>query len=162
MTDTIRNWLSGLSLRERWLVAVAAGLSAMLMGWFLIYTPLRSALASASEAHGEAVDREAAIAVRVAAIKQLEEGAGRTASEASAAAVSLVLAQSAAEQGFTLSRNDPSGDNATTLAIANVRAPALAAWLTRLEDTGLNATDLSIRPNADGTVAVTASIGRTR
>lgn len=160
MTDTIRNWWSGLSLREHWLVGVAAGLSAILIGWFLIYAPLRSALASASEEHGEAVDREAAIAMRVAAIKQLEVGGGRPAAAASAAAVSLVLAQSAAEQGFTLSRNDPAGDNATTIAISNARASALAAWLTRLEDTGLSATDLSIRPNADGTVAVTASIRR--
>lgn len=160
MTDTIRLWWNNLSLRERWLVGVAAGLSAILIGWFLIYAPLRSALTSASEAHGVAVDREAAIAVRVAAIKALEGGGGRPASAESSAAVSLVLAQSAAEQGFTLSRNDPSGDNATTLAIGNVRAPALAAWLTRLEDTGLSATDLSIRPNADGTVAVTASIRR--
>lgn len=160
MTDAIRNWWGGLSLRERWLVAVAAALATAIVGWFLVYAPLRTALADAQEAHGLAIDRQAAIAMRVAAIRQRESGGARATTPASSAAITLVLAQQAAEQGLTLSRNDPVGVTGAAIAIANVRAPLLAAWLTRLEESGLTVTDLTLRPNADGTVAMTAGIRR--
>jgi len=163
MTDTLRNWWHSLSLRERWLVGTAAALSAILIGWFLIYAPLRSALATAEEAHGVAIDRQAAISARVAEIKRLEAAGNSAANRAASdAAVNLILSQSAAEQGFTLSRNDPVGTSGASIAIANVRAPALASWLTQLEAAGLTANDLTIRPNADGTVAMTASMVRAR
>lgn len=160
MTDAIRTWWGGLSLRERWLVGVAGALAAAVIGWLLVYAPLRTALADAQEAHGVAIDRQAAIAARVAEIRQRESGGNRASTPASSAAITLLLAQQAAEQGLTLSRNDPAGTTGANIAVANVRAPLLATWLTRLEESGLTVTDLTLRPNADGTVAMTASIRR--
>lgn len=161
MSDTLRNRWLGLSLRERWLVGVAAVLATAAIGWLAIYSPLRAALVTARESHGLAVDRQAAISARVTEIRRLQADGNRTATNAGPtndAAVTLVLAQGAAEQGFILSRNDAVGDSGATIAIANVRAPALIAWLAKLEDADLTVTDLSLRPNADGTVAMTASI----
>lgn len=160
MTEAITTWWSGLSLRERWLVGTAGVLSAVLIGWFLILLPMQSAMASANEAHGIAIDRQAGIAARVREIRRLEGGGNRAARAASDAAVNLVLAQAAAEKGFALSRNDPVGDGGANIAIANGRAPALATWLTEMESAGLTASDLTLRPNADGTVALTATIRR--
>jgi hypothetical protein len=71
-----------------------------------------------------------------------------------------VLAQGAAEQGLTLSRNDPVGEGGASIAIANGRATALAGWLARMEADGLTPSDLTLRPNADGTVALTATMRR--
>ena len=161
MSDTLRNWWMGLSRRERWLVGIAAVLAATTIGWLGIYTPLRTGLMTAREAHGLAVDRQAAISSRVAEIRRLQADgnqAATTASPTNDAAITLVLAQGAAEQGFVLARNDAIGDSGATIAIANARAPSLVAWLAKLEDSGLTVTDLSLRPNADGTVAMTASV----
>lgn len=160
MTQSIRHWWETLSTRERWLVGVAGTLAAAVIGWFLIYAPLRTALADAREAHGIATDRQAAIASRVAEIRRREADGQNASSATNSAAVTLILTQSAAEQGFTLSRNDAAGDSGASIAMANVRAPALATWLSQLEGSGLTVTDLTLRPNADGTVAMTASIRR--
>lgn len=161
MIAAISGWWSGLSIRERWLVGVAAGLAAIVIGWFLIALPLQSALSSARDAHGIAVDRHAAILARVEALNALEaRGAAPATGTANGAAFDLAITQAAAEKGFALTRTDPQGGNAVVIAIANARAPALLGWIGELEATGVTAADLSLRPNADGTVAMTATLRR--
>lgn len=158
MMASIRRWWDGLTVRERWLVGIAAGLAAAVLLWLATFG-VAAALSDAREAHGEAVDRAAGIAARVDAIEALQSAPRRTAT-ASAATVDIVVAQSAAEKGFTLSRNEAQGGSAASIAIANARAPALLAWLGELEAMGIMAGDLSLRPNADGTVALTATLRR--
>ncbi len=159
MMASIRSWWDGLTMRERWLVGAAGGLAAAVLLWLATFG-VASALSDAREAHGLAVDRAAGIAARVEAIEALQAAPRRTAAAASAATVDIVVAQSAAEKGFTLSRNEAQGGSAASIAIANARAPALLAWLGELEAMGILAGDLSLRPNADGTVALTATLRR--
>lgn len=162
MNDAIRQWWDGLSLREQWLVGIAASLATAVLGWLLIYAPLRTALASAREANAVAIDRQASISARVAAIRQIESRGPRPMDKKGGmAAVTLALGQSANEQGFTLSRNDPVGNDGATIAVTAARAPVLSVWLAGLEADGYSLNDVSIRPNADGTVAMTATIRRT-
>lgn len=158
MSAAIRTWWDGLTVRERWLVGIAAGLAAAMLLWLATFG-VASALSDAREAHGLAVERAAGIAARVEAIEALQAAPRRSAA-ASAATVDIVIAQSAAEKGFTLSRNEAQGGSAASIAIANARAPALLAWLGELEVMGILAGDLSLRPNADGTVALTATLRR--
>ncbi len=161
MIAAITGWWTALSQRERWLVGIAGGLAAIVLGWLVIVFPLQSALSSAREAHGIAVDRHAAILARADAITALEAGgATRPANTAAATPLDLTITQAAAERGFTLSRNEAQGGNAVAIAIANARAPALLVWLGELEAAGITAADLSLRPNADGTVALTATLRR--
>jgi len=155
---SIRRWWDGLTVRERWLVGVAAGLAAAVLLWLATFG-VAAALSDAREAHSDAVDRAAGISARVEAIEALQ-AAPRPTAAASAATVDIVVAQSAAEKGFTLSRNEAQGGSAASIAIANARAPALLAWLGELEAMGIVAGDLSLRPNADGTVALTATLRR--
>lgn len=159
MIARIRSWWVGLTPRERWLVGIAASLGTAVLAW-LIALGLATALADARTAHAAAVDRAAAIAARVDAIEAAQQRPAARTSGTGAASVDLFLAQSAAERGFTLSRNEPQGGTGATIAIANARAPALLAWLSALEDAGLIASEVSIRPNADGTVALTATVRR--
>lgn len=161
MMTAIRNWWTGLSDRERVLVGIAAALAAGVLLWLATFG-VWAALSEARAAHGAAVDRAAAIDVRVDAIKALEAAGSRDAAgaTASAATLDLYVAQSAAERGLTLARNDPQGAASTNIAISNVRAPDALAWLTALEEAHVLAADLSLRPNADGTVALTATLRR--
>jgi general secretion pathway protein M len=161
MTDTISNWWAALSRRERWLVGTAAVLAALTIGWFGIINPLINGLAEARSAHNVAVERHAGIMARVATAERLGQNGGAPAAGVTGR-VDLVISQSAAEQGFTLSRNDAQGDDAASIAIGSARAAALFGWLGTLESQGLIASELSIRPNANGTVGVTATFRRVR
>ena len=164
MTDTIHTWWRALSFRERWLVGVAGVLAFLAIGWFGITMPLLGALDAARERHAVAIDRQAGVAQRVAEIDLLTSSRGTAgngiARPEAATALSLWIGQSAAEQGFTLSRNEAQGPDRAAIAIGNARAPALIGWVAALEQMGVMAQDLSMRPNRDGTIAITATFGR--
>lgn len=166
MTNAIHNWWRALSLRERWLIGVAGALACCTIGWFGITLPLLGALDTARERHGAAIDRQAGVAQRVAEIDLLTANRGahgnQTAGPDAATALSIWIGQSAVEQGFTLSRNDAQGPDRAAIAIGNARAPALIGWVAGLEQGGIMAQELSMRPNRDGTIAVTATFGRAR
>lgn len=160
MTQTLRNWWTGLSTRERWLVGIAGTLTALVLLWFAVIMPLVNGLAAARERHTAAVERHAGVAARA---RMAEQQAGRgTAVTRVSGRVDIIISQSAAEQGFILSRNDAVGESSASIAIGNARAAAVFTWLGLLEAQQLIASELTIRPNADGTVAVTATITRSQ
>lgn len=164
MTDAITRWWTALSLRERVLVGIAAAITAALVGWFLIYRPLTSALETERLAHFSAIERRAAVTARVAEIRRLQSAGTRTARPAgdSGGPLTLILTQAAAERGFSLSRNDAQGNDTATIAIANARTGALLAWIDEMAAQGYGAGEMTLRPNADGTVALTATMRRGR
>lgn len=160
MIGAMRTWWLGLSRREQTLIGIAAALAVPLFAWFAVIMPLSDAMASARERHRQAVDRHAAIIARATLADALKD---READQPRAnGRVDLVIGQSAAEHGFTLSRNDAAGEDAASIAIGSARAAALFAWIGELETRGLMARDLSIRPNANGTVTMTATFRRAR
>lgn len=160
MITNLRTWWHGLSARERWLVGIAAAICAAALLWYAVLMPTTTGLTSARERHQIAVERHAGMAARVRLAAQAQTAGPPAAG--SSGRVDLLLSQSAAEQGFILSRNDVVGDNASSIAIGNSRAGALLTWIGVLERQGLIADELNVRPNADGTVALTATIRRVR
>lgn len=159
MIAKLTEWYQGLSIRERILVTVAGGLLALVVLIYGIAMPLWTGLGDAEARQDEAVEREARVASKVALLK--DGGAARAAGTGDGAPLSLAVGQSAAEQGFTLETNTARGDRATSIAIAAIRAPALLAWLARLEEGGVRVTDLTLRSGANATVAATATLERT-
>ena len=161
MKQAILQWWHGLSQRETVMVCGAGALLVLLLLWAALFGPLAQAVTRAQETHREAIDRNAVIRQRAAQIRRLSAQATRP-NAVSTGRVALILTQDAAERGFTLTRNDAAGDNTATIAIGNARSAALLGWLTSLEERGLYAANLSIRPNADGTVSLTATMKRTQ
>lgn len=157
MMNRLSLWWADHSLRDRWAIGVLAMATLIVIGWLGVWRPLSDALDKAGEAHDQAIERHAAITARVAELQSLRQRGGRP-PDAPTGRIDLVIAQSAAERGFTLSRNDAVGDSATTLAIASASAPALFGWLGQLEEQGIVASELTIRPNGNGTVALTAQM----
>lgn len=157
MIGVITGWWSGLSLRERVLVGIAGTLLGGLVGWFLIYVPLQNALASAHAAHAAALDRQAAVASRIAA---LTAGGRDAAMPASSAPVSQIASQAAAEAGLPLTRNDPAGNDGAAIAISAGRSAAVLAMLATLERQGIGTSDFIMRPNGDGSISLTATLRR--
>ena len=159
MMTTLHSWWTALSARERWLVGIAGILASGLTGWFAIIMPLANGLNAVRERHTLAVERHAGVISRVALADALKNG-GAARPMVATGRVDLFLSQSAAEQGFILSRDDAQGESAAIIAIGSATAPALFNWLGTLEAQGITATELSIRSNASGTVALTATMRR--
>jgi general secretion pathway protein M len=158
MIASINAWWQSLSTRERWLVSIAALLAGGLAVWFLVITPLRSALDDAAAAHAAALDRQVAVNSRVAALVRHSNPADRAATPTAPA--SVIADQTAAEVSLPLARNDPAGDSGTAIAVSNARSTAALTLLHRLEAAGLSASEVTLRRNGDGTVALTATLRR--
>jgi general secretion pathway protein M len=156
MIDAVNSWWAGLSQRERVLVGIAGALLSGLVGWFLILVPLQNALASAGDEHLAALDRAGAVRSRIAALETgADSGIGT-----STAVVAQVITQAAAEAGLPLTRNDPAGNDGAAIAISNGRSAALLTLLANLEQQGITASDLTMRPNGDGSINLTATFRR--
>jgi|CXWL01.1.fsa_nt_gi general secretion pathway protein M len=159
MIEGIRLWWAAHSPRDRFVISILGLAVVMVIGWLGVWQPLVGAVDSMRESQAVAVERHAGIAARVDEYLALQARGARPAAS-SATRLDLILSQSAAEQGFTLSHNNAVGDNQASIAIASATAPALFTWLGTLETQGILSSELSIRPNANGTVALTATLRR--
>ena len=74
MIDNARNWFVGLSQREKILVGIAGLLLAGLVGFYGIARPMVGAMESAEERYLAAVERQARIDAKVAALRQPVDG----------------------------------------------------------------------------------------
>ena len=155
----LRDWFAGRSLRERRLIALMGIVAFFTLGWLLVIRPLMDAEDTVRADHQAAVERLGAVRGRMAALAATD--GQRVAAARAAGAVDLYVAQAAAEAGFTLDRNDPSGTDRTSVAIATARPTALFGWFGRLEASGIAVDTLGMRPaETPGTVAVTATLRR--
>jgi len=154
MIAGLQRWFAALSRREQLMVGGAALLGAAVIGYYGIYTPLYAGATGARTAFYDATEDRARIAGKVERLKQ----PARTGTESVAMALNLVMDSEAAERGFTLERNQPSGNDRVDIAIPSARSGAFFAWLADLEKRGVVAQNLSVRRTDAGTVAVTATL----
>lgn len=155
----LRDWFAGRTVRERRLIALMGLVVVFVFGWLLAIRPLLDAEAGVRAHQLAAVERLGAVRNRMDALAATD--GQRVAAGRAAGAVDLYVAQSAAEAGFTLDRNDPAGADRTSVAIATARPTALFSWLSGLEGSGVTVDQLSARPaEIAGTIAVTATLRR--
>lgn len=155
MTDKLKNWWSGLSLRERWLVGVAGVLALGVLIWGLA-RPTVAAFIDLESRHRAAIEREGRVKAKVQLLAR--RPAKSVATAVDAVAIDQYLAQAAGEIGLTLDRNEARGGGQATIAIATAKAPVLIDWIASLEGQGFVVDQLTITPAADGTVGLTAEL----
>ena len=155
MTDKLKNWWNGLSLRERWLVGVAGVLALGVLIWGLA-RPAVAGFIDLESQHRAAIEREGRVKAKVQLLGRTPAKSGAAAAEAQA--IDQYLAQSAGEIGLTLDRNEARGAGQATIAIATAKAPVLIDWLASLEAQGFVVDQVTITPAADGTVGLTAEL----
>ncbi|HET6524090.1 type II secretion system protein GspM [Sphingopyxis sp.] len=155
MTDKLKNWWSGLSLRERWLVGVAGVLALGVLVWGLA-RPAVAAFIDLESQHRAAIEREGRVKAKVQLLAR--RPAKSVATTVETQAIDQYLAQSAGEIGLTLDRNEARGAGQATIAIATAKAPVLIDWLASLEAQGFVVDQVTITPAADGTVGLTAEL----
>lgn len=143
MIANLSNWYKELSKREQVLVGIMAGLLAVVILWLGIARPVESGLKSAMERHGMALDRNAAVRVKVASLKALPRGT----TARPTAPIAQLVSQSAGEGGFTLERAQEQGPGRVDIAIASIRPKALFTWLASLEAQGIMVETFSAQPS---------------
>lgn len=154
MIQSLYNWFGNLSLRERWMVGVAAGLTLAILLVFAIIMPAISAIDRAELAHDEAVQRRGRIEATVAAALTQMPPLARS----NSADIDLVVTQGAAEKGFDLIKTANASPGQMSFRIDQARAPALLSWLNDLEMQGISVQILTLRGDPNGSVTVEAEL----
>jgi general secretion pathway protein M len=156
MIQALYNWFGNLSLRERWMVGVAAGLTLAILLVFAIIIPVISAIDRAELAHDDAVQRRGRIEATVAAALTQKP----MLAQGNSADIDLVVTQGAAEKGFDLIKAANASSGQMSFRIDQARAPALLSWLNDLELQGIIVQSLTLRGAPNGSVTVEAELLR--
>ncbi|MCY1669703.1 type II secretion system protein GspM [Novosphingobium sp. SL115] len=149
-------WFGGLTGREKALVGIACGITALVVLVYGIILPLGSALDEAATRHRIATERAGRIAAQVRILK--------TAPPAPKAAlggpVEQVAGASAQEAGFVVQSNQRRGSDMAALIIPTARPSAALAWLDGLATQGLAVEQLTMTPAPDGSVSINVTLRR--
>lgn len=149
-------WFIGLTGRERWLVGVAGGLTALIVLVYGLILPLGHALDDAAVRHREATERAGRIVAGLDALKRAP--APRAA--AMAGPLEQVAQASAQAAGFVVQSSQKQGSDMVIMVIPTARASAALAWLDGLAAQGLAVEQLTVTPAPDGTVSVNVTLRR--
>ena len=154
MMDSARNWFAGLSQRERILVGVAGLLLAGLVGYYGIARPMTGAMSAAEQRYLEAVEQQARIEAKVAALTQPAEGTAVRFS----GAIDAFVGQSAGETGIAVASVTPQSGSRVNMVVESAKPTALMGWLARIEQEGIAVESLSINPRDNGTISATLTL----
>ena len=154
MIDNVRAWFTGLSQREKILVGIAGLLLAGLVGYYGIARPMVGAMASAEERYVYAVERQARIEAKVAALQQPVDGQVAKFS----GAIDAFVGQSAGETGIAVASVTPQSDNRVNMVVESAKPTALFGWLARIEREGIAVESLSVNPAGNGAVSATLTL----
>ena len=148
MSDAVRLWWKGRSLREQRLLIVMAALAIVVIVWLGILRPLSDARAEARKRHGDTLVAVAQIEAEAARLKALPKGA-----RPSGAPIDIVRAEADAI-AITPSLVRPEGGG-VRVDIPVIGGQALFTLIDRLRARGLAVDTLAARPEAGGSLVVT-------
>lgn len=142
------------SPRERQLLAVMFGLFAIILLIFGIVRPL----AMATDAARARLDRVSIESGRISAAAATLRDAKTGAPPPLTGTLVLAVSQSAGTAGFNLSTLDPQGNDRVGFTIPAAKSPALFAWLRTMSQQGIFVERMTMRTNADATLAVEGTL----
>lgn len=152
--EKLKNYWSGLSDRERRLLMIAALLAAAVLAW-LLTRPIMTMAEQVRQDHRQAVERHGRV---MAKLEWLSRAAAQPSADLRGAGLLSFLTELAGERGLSLSRQEARGGQGASFTIAAGKAAVVMAWLAELERHGVAFDQLSITPQADGTVSVAADV----
>lgn len=156
MIVRVREWYVALTPRERGLVTLAAGLTALVLVVFGIVLPLARAHEAAHERHAAAVASSSRLYEQLRLLERTGGSRGATLGP-----VAQTVASSADAAGLVIQSNQPRGNDAVLIVVAAARPTATLAWLDSLSGQGIVPESVAITPAADGTVSLNATLRRT-
>ncbi len=154
MIDNARNWFAGLSQREKVLVGIAGLLLVGLVGYYGIARPMFGAMTAAEKGYADAVEQQARIDAKVAALQQPADGTVVKFS----GAIDTFVGQSAGETGIAVASVTPQSDSRVNMVVESAKPTALFGWLARIEREGIAVESLSVDPAGNGTISATLTL----
>lgn len=154
MMENVRNWFVGLSQREKILVGVAGLLLVGLGGYYGVIKPMSGAMETAEKRYVDAVERQARIDSKLAALKQPigEETAKYS------GAIDAFVSQSAGETGIAVGSVTSQSESRVNMVVESAKPTALFGWLARIEREGVSVEALSTNPSGNGTISATLTL----
>jgi general secretion pathway protein M len=152
----LRDWYVGRTQREQRLILVMLAVAVPVLAWFLIVRPVSGAYDQAVQDHLSAIDRHG----RVMALAEAAKSTPARSVAASDADLQLVVTEAASQAGIVLQGTTPNGSNALDLNVAGGRATALLQWLAQFEAQGIAVQQMTMTPQPDGTVSMSARLAR--
>lgn len=151
MTEALKIWWRGRTLREQRLLLAMFALLAVLLLWLLIVRPVGDALSRARERYSDAALALAEARAQARLIGQLERSAPAGPHEP----IEALVSRSATEAGFPIASLNREGVNQATLVLASVRPQAFFGWVGQMETgRGLIVERLNASTNSDRTLSV--------
>lgn len=154
MNERLRLLWAERSPREQQLLMVMFALFAVVLLVFGILRPLASAKVAAQDRLDRVTIESGQIAAAVETLRDAKKGAPPPLT----GTLVLAVTQSAGTAGFTLSTVDPQGDDRVGIALPSAKSPALFAWLRTLAQQGVFVERMTMRTNADATLAVEGTL----
>ncbi|WP_225207676.1 type II secretion system protein GspM [Novosphingobium huizhouense] len=152
MIGRLARWRRALTARERFLVDLAAAITAAVVLVYGVVLPLGAAFDAAARRHTEVVRRTAAIE---AVVRALDAAPRRTpALRRAGGPLDQALSASAQAAGFVVTAIEPRGPALVHAVIGGARAGAAFAWLERLDGEGLVIESLRASPAPDGALSL--------
>jgi general secretion pathway protein M len=161
MIEQLKTWFSGRSQREQGLLAVAAGLAAIVLLVFGIVLPGYAAIGSAEKELDAAIQRRGAIEAVVSSAKS--RSAVRNNLDGSSgvgSSLEVAVTESATAAGFELADGTAIGVDEYRFRLASTKAGALLAWITNLENQGIELSSISLRGGEGGFVSADVRVRR--
>lgn len=154
--SSVRAWFMGRTKREQRLIVLMLAIALPMLAWLMVVRPLDAAYDTALDAHLAAIDRHG----RVLALAEAAKSTPSRRVEASKADLQLIVTQAATQAGITLQGANASGPNEVDVAVSGGRATALGQWLAQFEAQGIAIQQMSMTPQPDGTVNMSARLAR--
>jgi general secretion pathway protein M len=152
----VRNWFTSRTKREQHLILLMLAIALPVLAWLLVVRPLSGAYDQALDDHLAAIDRHG----RVLALAEAARSTPARRVQANKADLQLIVTQAATQAGITLQGANASGTNAVDVTVAGGRATALGQWLAQFEAQGIAIQQMSLTPQPDGTVNMSARLAR--
>lgn len=156
--QSVRDYLSNLSVREQILIGVMVGLLLVIVGYYGITRPLISAITTVKQEQADAVQREGRIMAKIDHLTgQGTQIAERTVIDGP---LDLFVRGSLSELGLSPTEVTAAGDTRITLTITPVSAPTLFGWIAAVEARGLIVSDMDVKPAEGSTLSARLTLDR--
>ncbi len=152
----VRDWYVARTQREQRLILLMLAIALPVLVWLLVVLPLNRAYDDAVQDHLAALDRHG----RVLALSDAAKSLPANPVKASKADLQLIVTQAAGQAGIALQGTTPNGSNAIDVSVAGSRATVLAQWLAQFEAQGISVQQMTMTPQPDGTVSMSARLAR--
>jgi general secretion pathway protein M len=151
--DSLKDWWSTRTQRERWMLAGMGALIVALLFWYGLLRPLQGLSAEAKDRHAVAI----ATLTEAQALKAGIDAAG--AGPATLDDLAGLARAAAAEAAIGLVREEPGAAGSIELWTEPVEARTLFAWLSVLQAKGVGVRALETHRGEDGLVEARLALG---